>query len=246
MGLYCGFDLSNDFGFTEATEEYGIIPDYSEGCAVFVDTFLQVSTSMVPVDTGYLRSTLTASTDGNFWCEAETICEYAQYVEYGTWRQRAQPYFTPAIEAALDAAIPLWIAAEEEAWLEEEMLLEEEQEEEALMQQMSLGIGSMMGGSIAEQQFGRGSPMGIFGAAAGGYLDWSFNSFGTLGGSVIGMLGLGLIGFPLGIAFMGITEPLQILTTGHGYGQNGTNPSSRGIGEGGGGTFNVDYLIEIT
>ena len=40
MGLYVEFDVVMDFGYTDQTEEYGIVPDYSEGCEVFVETFL--------------------------------------------------------------------------------------------------------------------------------------------------------------------------------------------------------------
>ena len=129
MGLYASFDVIDDFGYLDFTEEYGISPDYSEGCDVFVETFLRVARSYVPVDTGYLRSTLKASTDGTF-CECETKCEYAEYVEYGTWCCPDQPYFEPALSAAISAASWLWSQAEEDALLEEEMLLAEEEEEE--------------------------------------------------------------------------------------------------------------------
>ena len=151
MGLLCEFDVINDFGYMESTEEYNIYPDYSEGCQVFVDTFLSVSRQLVPVDTGYLRSTLDASCDDTS-CRAETDCEYAQYPEYGTWCQAAQPYFEPALLAALEAAAPLWDQAVDDANAEEEMLLEaEEEEERAAMGRgeggrgMGLGFGRGMG-----------------------------------------------------------------------------------------------------
>lgn len=151
MGLLCEFDVCGDFGFLEQTNEFGIVPDYSEGCQVFCETFLRVSRRLVPVDTGYLRSTLDAG-GGDTYCYAETDCEYAQYVEYGTWKQSAQPYFEPAIEAALQEAEPLWIQAEEDALMEEQMLLEEAAEEEAAEMAMmgasldsSSSIGSMAG-----------------------------------------------------------------------------------------------------
>ena len=126
MGLYCEFDVVEDFGFIRATEMFNIYPDYSEGCQVFVETFNKVSTSLVPVDTGYLQSTLRADTDGDTTCYAETDCEYAQYVEYGTVYMSEQPYFEPAFEEALNAAAPLWeeaqaVAEAEEAELEEMM-----------------------------------------------------------------------------------------------------------------------------
>lgn len=154
MGLYSEFDLINDFGFTEATEEYHIVPNYSEGCHEFVATFLRVATDLVPVDTGYLKSTLKAKSDGHSFCWVETICEYAQYVEYGTYKQRAQPYFEPALEAALNAAWPLWAQAEDEAWEEEEDLIEEAEEEAARQAERAASSRTGGGGSLNMSSLG--------------------------------------------------------------------------------------------
>lgn len=107
-----------------ATPVYGIEPFYGDGFDVFCDTFIEVSTAYCPVDTGYLRSTLTADTDGFAWAECYTDCEYAQYQEYGTWCMGAQPYFEPAIAEAFAAAIPLWRQAWQDALDEEQELLE--------------------------------------------------------------------------------------------------------------------------
>ena len=107
-----------------ATPVYGIEPFYGDGFDVFCDTFIQVSTAYCPVDTGYLRSTLTADTDGFAWAECYTDCEYAQYQEYGTWCMGAQPYFEPAIAEAFAAAIPLWRQAWQDALDEEQEILE--------------------------------------------------------------------------------------------------------------------------
>ena len=130
MGLFADFDIVNDFGYIESTPIYGIYPDYSAGCQVFIQSFIRNSTLLVPVDTGYLRSTLTAG-GSDTYCYAETDCEYAQYPEYGTWCQAAQPYFEPALERALAEAAPYWDAAQEEAQMEEEELRMEEEEEVA-------------------------------------------------------------------------------------------------------------------
>jgi hypothetical protein len=43
MGLLCEFDVVADFGFLDETEEYGIVPDYSEGCEIFIEAFLRYS-----------------------------------------------------------------------------------------------------------------------------------------------------------------------------------------------------------
>ena len=168
MGLLVEFDLIDDFGYLDMTEEYQIIPDYTEGNEVFVETFLELSKDLVPIDTGFLRSTLEAGCDDTS-CYAKTDCEYAQYPEFGTWCQPAQPYFRPALEQALLMAQPYWDMAEMEALIEEEMLLEEEAEEEAI------------------ESFEKGSR----GTNAVGGLN--FSSFGGFIGSLIGMLLVAII-----------------------------------------------------
>lgn len=111
MGLYAEYNFIDDGGFPDEVSggndkigEASVRVDYSEACAVFVDTFLQVANLLVPVDTGYLRSTIDAGEWGDgFWCEA--TADYAQYVEYGTSYMDAQPYFEPALAAAFGEAM---------------------------------------------------------------------------------------------------------------------------------------------
>ena len=43
MGLFVEFDVIDDLGYLDMTEEYAIVPDYSEGCQVFAITFLEVA-----------------------------------------------------------------------------------------------------------------------------------------------------------------------------------------------------------
>ena len=119
---------------------------YSEGCDIFVDTFLAIATDLVPVDTGNLMSSLDASTDGTE-VTAETDCEYAEYVEYGTWKMAAQPYFLPALEEALAAAFDVWVEAREEQYMEVAERLLEEWEEMQEEEEDSKGsfIGNLLG-----------------------------------------------------------------------------------------------------
>lgn len=133
MGLYVSFSITADWGYPEAVEGgnesigYESVPvDYSEACEVFVSTFLDTALSLVPVDTGYLRSTIDANTDGDT-CEAEATADYAQYVEYGTVYMDAQPYFEPALEAACAAAAEAAEEALQEAQEELADLLEDMQ-----------------------------------------------------------------------------------------------------------------------
>ena len=147
MGLYAEFSIENDWGFSHQLEasipgypEFGEITvdlDYSPACDVFINTFMDQALSFVPVDTGFLESTIEAGADGDT-CWAEAWADYAQYVEYGTSIMSAQPFFEDALETACSDAF--FVAAdifrkgceEIENWLEEtqaEIEAEEEEEE---------------------------------------------------------------------------------------------------------------------
>lgn len=130
MGLTATFDVE-EYGYpTTLWAEVGDIQievevDYSEALEAFCETFESVSSSLVPVDTGYLQDSIGYEydeTSATVYAEAE----YAQFVEYGTWKMAAQPYFTPAVEEAWDEFTSLAMDALEEA--QEEL---EEQAEEA-------------------------------------------------------------------------------------------------------------------
>ena len=55
-----------------------------------------------PVDTGRLRGSVTTNIISTYSGEVGTNVEYAEYVEYGTRYQSAQPYFEPAVETNED------------------------------------------------------------------------------------------------------------------------------------------------
>ena len=112
MGLYVEFDVS-DYGYVSQVQGdiadmfpvYAVM-DFAPACEAFVKTFIEEAQRLVPVDTGYLRSTINATTDG-FHCSAAATAEYAEYVEYGTFRMREWPYFTPALEKAMGVFIKM-------------------------------------------------------------------------------------------------------------------------------------------
>lgn len=109
MGLYAEFS-PDDFGFPSdfsSSTDYGDVyveVDYSEALEAAVDVFMDEATSRVPVDTGYLRSTISASSDGGS-ASFSADAEYAQYPEFGTWCQAEQPYFRPALQDAIDTFV---------------------------------------------------------------------------------------------------------------------------------------------
>lgn len=55
-----------------------------------------VAKQIVPVDTGRLKSSIQISNLTKVSAEVGTNVEYAPYVEFGTNKQRAQPYLRPA------------------------------------------------------------------------------------------------------------------------------------------------------
>lgn len=72
----------------------------------FANAFHDTINALCPVRTGFLRSTCDCIFLGDsILCVADA--EYAQYVEYGTSRMAAQPYFEPAIEDGVRAMQPI-------------------------------------------------------------------------------------------------------------------------------------------
>lgn len=56
---------------------------------------------LAPVDTGFLRSSLSTHMIGPARAEVGASAEYAAFIEFGTGKSHAQPFLTPASEAAI-------------------------------------------------------------------------------------------------------------------------------------------------
>lgn len=95
------YDSSSDINWSNDPRDIGL---------AFERAFMNTARELCPVRTGYLRSTIHCDVSGDM-IECYADADYAQYVEYGTSRMAAQPYFEPAllagIEAALEAGSPL-------------------------------------------------------------------------------------------------------------------------------------------
>ena len=147
MGLRANINaMDQGFPMTADVGDISIPVDYSEAAEAFKAMFLDVARELVPVRTGYLKSTIAAEIGEASIGEvtAEASAEYAQYVEFGTYRQMAQPYFIPAIEAALEE----WGLAAQKAYDE---ALEEAQaayEAEQAQQQSQEAGGAPVGGGL--------------------------------------------------------------------------------------------------
>lgn len=106
MGLWAEFHL-DDFGYeTELSADFDEQTlteniDYSAAFQACMDTFMEVATSLVPIDTGYLHDSIGVSFLGD-GIAFYALADYAQYVEFGTAYMGAQEYFTPALEEAMD------------------------------------------------------------------------------------------------------------------------------------------------
>lgn len=74
--------------------------DYSDAINQAADDFLEQAQSDVPVDTGTLQASISTSVN-HYGFDAYADTNYAEYVEYGTYKMDAQPYFVPALEAAV-------------------------------------------------------------------------------------------------------------------------------------------------
>ena len=119
MGLYAEFSpydfvFPSDFSASTEDGDVYVEVDYSEAIDDAIDTFMEIATSLVPVDTGYLQSTISAFSDGDTVCFSADA-EYAEYPEYGTWCQAEQPYFRPALQEAIDVFIIDAVGAIDEA-----------------------------------------------------------------------------------------------------------------------------------
>src|SRR3990172_938523 len=58
---------------------------------------------IVPVDTGYLRSTIYGQVTGPLEAELRADADYAVFVEEGTSRMGARPYLRPSLEQVRQA-----------------------------------------------------------------------------------------------------------------------------------------------
>ena len=141
MGLRARIDLRN-WGFPSHTPTLHIPINYEGVIKIFGETSCEIAKSICPVDTGYLQSSI--DWEGDDICGAvEAEAEYAQYVEYGTWKMRAQPYFTPAVEYGAQLAFVL----------ASQIYASAIQEEEAILYGESDFSGSLMEEAMQQMQF---------------------------------------------------------------------------------------------
>lgn len=190
MGLRCRIDPVVDLNYPSATPSLGLYIDYGDGCDAFLDNFFDIAYDLCPVDTGELISSIDGFTDGES-VEVYADADYAQYVEYGTSKMEAQPYFRPALASAFEGAKLAWQEAVDEAMEEEAQILaelsgggdeEDEEDEEGGDGLTRLAMGVVHGAT------NQGFWTQMTGIMAGfGYV-WAGGGFmGIIGGFVLGL-----------------------------------------------------------
>ena len=191
MGLRCTVDPVNDLNYPSVTPSLGLYIDYGDGCDAFLDTFFDIAYDLCPVDTGELIGSIDGFTDGES-VEVYADADYAQYVEYGTSKMEAQPYFRPAIAAALEGAKQKWQEAVDEAMEEEKQILAElsgkKGEEDEEDEEGGGGIAGVALGMVHAGASNQGFWTQMTGIMAGfGYV-WAGGGFmGIIGSIVLGL-----------------------------------------------------------
>ena len=197
MGLYAYFDAvaagmpqevtASDIGYPEYDDELDPVEiDYAGAIGHMCETFMRVATELVPVDTGYLQSTIHTEAGGTY-AEFFAEAEYAQYVEYGTIKMGAQPYFQPALDEALEVFITEAMLAYKMAAQQMQAMLQD------IMAAAMETVATMMGESFAGF-----TPQGLGAMSPGAYFG------GLLFGAAIMFLA-----FPLLVNLYGIMDTLM-------------------------------------
>lgn len=245
MGLYARWDcLEAGYPDKFETDIEGQVciaeVDYGAAISDMVATFMNTATSLVPVDTGYLQSTIDA--DGtDYGAEFYADAEYAEYVEFGTWKMAAQPYFTPAIDAAWEAWVTGAEAALQEAYddfmeqverameeLEEEMMADQRAQEQAIQKFGAQAFAMQNQTGTLTETVARswvGSAM--------------FGSESIIGGTITAVAGL-LLFFPIAVITFALEKEIQGALTGD-YGDR--SPGGLSFDEDG--EFSIDDTCPI-
>ncbi len=100
MSIEIRIDLAGAEEFKQAVMRFDAETQkqLSERLAEWAETVKTEAARIVPVRTGYLRSTIYARTAG-WQAEIGAEAAYAANVEFGTFHARAQPFIHPAVQA---------------------------------------------------------------------------------------------------------------------------------------------------
>jgi HK97 gp10 family phage protein len=78
---------------------------------------INISRGIVPVRTGFLRESIFADVvESDLNLTLGATASYSGYVEFGTYRMRAQPYLRPALDASQDRLVNAILMGITDAW----------------------------------------------------------------------------------------------------------------------------------
>ena len=95
MGLRCEINITKLWGLP-GEDPLGEAIRFVMLVNSFTEAVLAMQRELCPVRTGFLQSSINADitfTVGGAEVIFEATAPYAQYVEYGTWKMKAQPFF---------------------------------------------------------------------------------------------------------------------------------------------------------
>lgn len=133
-------------GLPTTTSIYHRDIDYSDAVREAIDEFMDAATSDVPVDTGTLQASISCEEEYmGFTAYADT--DYAEYVEYGTYKMEAQPYFEDNLESVASElhanCVEIWRDAEQQDKEQYQAQIEARKQE-------AQRAGALGGGSLIE------------------------------------------------------------------------------------------------
>ena len=112
MSVEVDIDVAGAEEFKQATARFDaeMQRQLSEQLAQWAENVKAEAARLVPVRTGYLRSSIYARTQ-EWQTEIGAEAAYAVYVEFGTCYARARPFIQPAVQAHLPELERVFLAA---------------------------------------------------------------------------------------------------------------------------------------
>ena len=101
MGLFGEFSHTYPKRITLSSEWCNVSQtvEYDSQIKTALDQFQDEARALCPIRTGNLVSSISGEASGDGFT-AEAMAGYAEYVEYGTWKMSAQPYFVEPFQTA--------------------------------------------------------------------------------------------------------------------------------------------------
>ena len=84
---------------------------------VLGDEMVSIARGIVPIRTGFLRDSIFADfVESDLTLTFGATAPYADFVEFGTYKMRAQPYLRPALDSSQDRIVNAILMGVTDAW----------------------------------------------------------------------------------------------------------------------------------